>query len=483
MSADHHRQAARVARNTLYLVVADAANKVLMFCFFIVAARHLGAAGFGIMSFALAAANMLAVFADLGLGVISSREIARDYAAAPLEVSNALAMKLVASGVLVVAAIAGVKVLNYPAITAQAVVAACACIPANAILLYLAFVFQGYERMALSSQARVLQVLLLIAGAFALARGAPSVLGYAWLYTGTFWVGALLALGLMGWKLLRPRLSFDFRRWLSMLKKSVPVGLASAFVMVYYWNGSAFLSRFSGDAAVGLYNAPFRLVLGLGFLPAAIAGAIYPVMSRLAATDNTRLVRVLDRVLRYAVILAVPFGVLGTVLARPIISLLYGAGFGDSVRVMMVLVWWSSFACLNAVLSHFFYAVARPGTVTVQTGLALLMNLLLNAAFIPRLGPIGAAGALVAAESAGFVYLAVQQRRSGWAFSLGGLGSSLWRSVVAAVLGAAAAFVALRLSLPAGIVVGVLVYGLFVLLMGVVRGDDLRALRRLVQRS
>jgi len=41
-------------------------------------ARYLGAAGFGILSFALAFTGIFGVFSDLGLSTLTIREVARD---------------------------------------------------------------------------------------------------------------------------------------------------------------------------------------------------------------------------------------------------------------------------------------------------------------------------------------------------------------------------------------------------------------------
>jgi O-antigen/teichoic acid export membrane protein len=57
----------RIAKNTPALLVAQVASYLLGFFYVMYAARYLGAAGFGILSFALAFTGIFAVFGDLGL--------------------------------------------------------------------------------------------------------------------------------------------------------------------------------------------------------------------------------------------------------------------------------------------------------------------------------------------------------------------------------------------------------------------------------
>ena len=68
----------RIAKNTGVLLVSQIASYILGFFFVMYTARYLGAAGFGILSFALAFTGIFGVFADLGLRQLTVREVARD---------------------------------------------------------------------------------------------------------------------------------------------------------------------------------------------------------------------------------------------------------------------------------------------------------------------------------------------------------------------------------------------------------------------
>jgi len=410
---DHPRQAARrIAANTIYLVAADFVGKGLAFAFFVVAARHLGAAGFGVLSTALAYVAIFAVFTDLGLGALSSREIARNPGQASELVRAALAMKLTVSLVLMVAAGISVNLLGYPPETVRVTYIASLFILTSALALYFGFVFQGLERMVFSAVFRAVQAAVLVVSAVLLTRYPPQASIYAWIYVGASAIGALTA-GIILIRLsVRVGLSFRFGVWRRMLRASLPIGLAAAFAMLYYWNGTTILARVVGDEAVGFYNAPFRLVMGLGFLAHSFSGALYPVMSRLHLNEGERLQGLLSAALRYMMVLAFAIGAAGLALHRPAVLLLFGEQYGPSAPLLALLVWWGACVCLNSLLSCYFYAVNRPKVVAVQAGVSLGTNVVLNLVLIPLLGALGVAVAIVAAEVVGTVVLLARQVRT-----------------------------------------------------------------------
>ena len=485
MNQDHPATAARrVAHNTIYLAVADIANKLMAFVFFMVLARHLGASKFGIFSFALAFVNMFAVLTDFGLGFFTAREIARDYRIARRLVSNGIAIRLTAS-VLVIGIIALlVNLLGYPEATVRVVYICSVFVLTNALGLYYGNVFQGFERMQFTALSRLVQTAIMITGALLLVRGEPIVERYALLYVGAALVAVILMFILVSMRFVRPTLSFRLREWGRMLRPALPFGVTTILVAFYYWNGSVLLSKMCSDEAVGIYNAPFRLVAGVGFLAAAFSGAVYPLMSRMFVVNGGQLRRnVTERSLRYMVSLAVPLGVLGATLARPVTLLVYGAGYDGSVVVMRTLVWWGACVYINSLLSHYFFAINRPRTVTLQATLSLAVNVILNLLLIPRLGALGAAVSIVAAEATGSVFLFVNQLRTPGKVRLGMLLNFVARAFGAAVIVAPVAWLAARWHALAGLAIALLGYfALMVLFRGFGR-DDLNMLRLMLRRD
>ena len=67
----------RIAKNTGVLLIAQIASYIIGFFFIMYTARYLGAAGFGILSFALAFTGIFGVFSDLGLSTLTVKKITK----------------------------------------------------------------------------------------------------------------------------------------------------------------------------------------------------------------------------------------------------------------------------------------------------------------------------------------------------------------------------------------------------------------------
>lgn len=473
----------RVARNTAYLGFADAAGKAMTFVFTLVAARQLGVEGFGAFSFALAYVTMFATLADLGLGVVTAREIARNCSSARRYIDNSLTIRVLASLVLMALVAISVQLLGYQPLSAYLARVASLFILANAVSLLFAAVFQGFERMHLAALSRVVQTAVLIFGAFLLTRFGGGAPAFVWLYVLGMSSGAALSWVLAARVGASPRPGFDLRFWGGLLRDSLPVGLAAVFGVAYYWSGTALLTRMQGDVAAGLYGAPFRLVLGLSFVSQGFAGAVYPVATRLLSSDPVRARRFVTRALRYVAVLAVGMALLGVALASPVIMLLYGPEYVGSVQVMRVLSLWGGCVSLNIMLSNLLYAAGLPKPVTWQSLVSLILSVGLSLLLVSALSAAGVAVALVAAELVGTGLLSAALVRCVCRPALGHVFVAALKATGSAlVAGLLGVYVAGWHAIP-GIAVAVVVFLLLICLTGAVNREDRDLLRVALQRS
>jgi len=477
------RATRRVARNTAFLALAEGANKLMLFFFNMTAARHLGVEHFGVFSFALAFVTMLAVFTDLGLGVTTAREIARDPASARRYVSNALAIRLLASVLVIVLIGVLVNVMGYPAATTRVVYICSFFVIESAVTSYYCWVFQGFERMELAAASRVIQTVMLAGGAYLLSRHPAAVESYALLYVGAGLLSALFAATVASVHLVRPGLSFAPRTWWALLRPALPVGLTVVFTMFYYWNGTTLLSKLSGFEAVGNYASGFRLAMGFAFVGFAFSGAVFPLLSRLFVTNQQRLKLALELALKYVTLLVLPLALLLSAMARPIIQLVYGPAYEGGAVVLQVIAWWGALASLNSLLSNYLMAVDRPALVTAQSAVSLGINVLGNVLLIPPLGAVGAAVSIVCAEGVGFLWLFVRQSRTAGGAVASRYGLVLLRVAVALVPAMALARLSAKLGLAATFGLSVAAYLAVLLVTRGVDSHDLGLLRTLARGS
>lgn len=468
----------RIALNTFFLSVADIINKFLMFFFYVLAARHLGVKKFGILSFGFAFSTMFSALTDLGLGAVAAREIARNRQRAKELIGNAIGIKLIVAFLVIILIWGMVNILGYPQENKVVVYICSLFVLETAFIAYFIYIFQGFQRMEFTALIRVIQSLILFGGVLILTRISPIPVYYAWLYAGAGLVTTIIGIFIITRNFVPLGVSFNCQQWRAMLLEGLPIGVASIFVLFYYWNGTTLLSKIAGDRSVGFYNAAFRLVIGLNFLGISFSSALYPVFSNLFTHNLQGLIVMFIKAIRWLIILLLPMGILGTVLAEPLIILIYGTGYQSAGVVLRILVWWAFAAGFTSLFSNYFMATNHAHLMTIQTATALLINIVLNLMMIPAIGVTGAAISIVAAEFASLIfYIAVwcKKNYNPSAFIL--LGGNLLRATAALIPAAVVAFFGRRLHVVVGLGAGVLCYLILLIVFREIRSNDIEILK------
>jgi O-antigen/teichoic acid export membrane protein len=189
-----------------------------------------------------------------------------------------------------------------------------------------------------------------------------------------------------------------------------PIGVGIVLSALYFRIDIFLLERWSGTDAVALYNAVFRLLEGLRLFPAAVLAVALPWLCRAA---GARLVVQLSGML-------LGFSVAATTLlwasAGWLVPLLYGDRFAEAVGAFRVLLLAFPLMSLNYALTHQLIGWDRHRAYAALCGVALLVNVGLNARLIPALSIRGAAWATVWTEvvllvgCAGALWLGVPRR-------------------------------------------------------------------------
>lgn len=388
----------RIAKNTTVILLASVVSFLLSFFFVMYAARYLGAAGFGILSFALAFTGIFSLFADLGMSRLTIREVARDKSLARKYVGNISVIKIILVTATFGLIALTINLLGYPDQTIKAVYLVGLSVVFYAFTSMFYSIFQAFERMEFVAAGNILNSLLLLLGAlFAIQQGF-SVIGFASIY---FLAGAIVlvySITISFWKFVAPRVEIDSDFWKWSIKEAWPFALSALFMAIYYQIDTVMLSLMQGDIVVGWYNAAYRLVFVLLFIPAAFSTAIFPAMSKFYVSSRGSLRYVHEKFFKYMVILAIPIGIGTTLLADKIIPLIFGSDYTSSIIALQILIWSSVFIFGSSAFLRLFESLNKQIIVTKVTGGCALLNVVLNLLLIPKYSYIGASVATVATQ-------------------------------------------------------------------------------------
>ncbi len=388
-----------------------AASAVMLVALLMVAGRLLPPAEYGKFSFALALATIVETLMDIGLGPITVRTVARDREGAGALFRHILGLKLVW-------VVLGLTVLLVAAPllrTDPAVIRACYLLGlSSAIRSYLLSVrglLQGLNRFDLEAVTVVADRGLL------LGLGTLALLGGFGLYglSLAFVVARLLMFVVVTLVVTRVAGSaaptFDRAIWRELQAAALPLGFFMITLNLYTYIDTVILGLMRSDAETGWYAASYRVYEGLMYAPSVMAAVLTPRFSYLFVHDGDALRTLFRRSLGASAVLAIAVGGGGLLLARPMVTLLFGPGYEPAIAPLQVLAGGSLFVFCTWILHAAAISSNLDGRLVATTAVGLVTNVALNVAFIPRYGITGAAWATVVAEAVTVTLLFVQVHR------------------------------------------------------------------------
>ena len=212
----------------------------------------------------------------------------------------------------------------------------------------------------------------------------------------TYLAGALVALvmGVVALHRVFPRLvhRFEPRTALSWQRTGAAIGLSAGCLLLLHREDTIMVNIISGDAATGIYRAPYRYFEGLFLIPQMLAVSSYPVLSSMIAQKRP-VQGIASDLLRFLLVLAIPMAVGGTVLGADIIETLLPPPEYPPMTsaIFMILVWSLPPIFLNFILGTLLNAAHRQRRNFQAAAVALIGNFVLNIPAILWYEGLGAA--------------------------------------------------------------------------------------------
>jgi O-antigen/teichoic acid export membrane protein len=374
-------------------------------CRFVVtvaAAPVLGQAAFGRFAFASTVTALLALTTDLGLGLWTTRALARDRNDGPRIVGVGLALRGLATLPYGLAVAAAAMLAREPEVRIAIALLGVAAL-LNALADHVGAILRGYERFADEARLNGARAIATTVAGLAILYFSRSLTGLctglAIAAFGTCAYGLVLTLRLHPARELAGGLTIDRTLARSALEQAAPIWIAGLLSLLYFKVDTLFVRAFAGDAELGAYAAAYKFFEGAHLVPAAVMAATFPMLAR-AHTDAAQRRR-LERRLA-SCLLALGLGVGGVCLAGGplLVGWVFGPGFQRAAASLRILAFGVPLLYVNSGLTHFL--VAR-NLERKNTWLALMMlaiTVVLDVVLIPRRAGPGAALATVLAEVA-----------------------------------------------------------------------------------
>jgi O-antigen/teichoic acid export membrane protein len=392
----------KLASNFSFLSGGEAISKICTFAAFAHLARVLGPENFGYLEFTLAIMVFFTLFVDFGSSPYGAREIAKDKTQVGILSANIVVLRILLA--ITAYSLLFALVFFMPGKDSQV---------RRLILIYgltlfgipvfLQWVFQGFDKMKWVALGSIIRQLIFASGVFLLIRHADRL----WL------VAVIECMAVAGFVIynlytFRSRIG-QFHHQISpgslrsFLLQMMPIGLSELAWASTWYAATILLGLMVGGNAVGWFSAAHRPIMTLHTFVWLYFFNLLPSMSRCSKQSKENLQSLVNSSVRITAWFAVFLGTAGTLLADPLINLVYGAEYAQTVATLKVLIWVLPIALLSGHYRYALIACDRQRDEFISSLWAAAISVLLGFVLIPKFAALGAAWAVVAAAAVNFI--------------------------------------------------------------------------------
>lgn len=186
----------------------------------------------------------------------------------------------------------------------------------------------------------------------------------------------------------------------SLLSKCWYIAISGLMVTIYMRIDQVMLgSMMASKTENGIYSAAVRIAEMWYFIPLAIIASFQPVIMTYKKDNKlNEYSKNMQRLYDVISIIGIVFGLLISFFGWIAVNILYGAEYVGASDVLSISVWAGLFATLGSARSVWLIAENKQKYTLIYTITGAVVNIILNAIFIPIIGAKGAAIATLLAQ-------------------------------------------------------------------------------------
>lgn len=377
---DHaHELKSKTAFAALWSVARVAWQTIASFIIFVVLARLLGPADFGTFALASLFVELSRILAYAGMGDAVTRQLELDESLADTAFWSTIALSVLISAVVFVAAPFYAEVVRDPAV-ADVLRWLAVVVPLSSLgVIHNARLARQFGHKNLAIQAFAASFL----GGVAAIVGALWGLGVYALVVQAFAsavITVILAWVTFPWL---PRFHFNLARLRSVLLFSISMIVTQMLWMLLARIQDIFISRWYGTEAVGRYRIAWRVIELIGQSALAPIGSVSLVTLSRLQNDPERFQAAYNRLLSVAALGSFPLLLGFGVLAEQLIALMFGPDWAGTGDIAMILVFMAVPFTMNFFASPALAAMDRAQSVLSVAGVQFVATLILTWIAVP----------------------------------------------------------------------------------------------------
>lgn len=388
-----------VTKNIFWLSVSQLGSRMIRAAIIIYAARILGAAEYGVFSYVLGLAAFFTIFADISIIQIMTREAAKR----PEERSYYFAT----SFWIKIFLLAGTVILViFAAPHFSKIEQAKAIIPFVAFLVvfdglrdFTQAFFRAVERMEWEAFVTMITNTVIAVSGFVILSFSATAEALTFTYITSTGAGAIVAMIMLRGEYKKIFSHFDKSKVKPILSSALPMAFAGLLGTFMLNTDMVMLGWWRTAQEIGFYSAGQKIIQVLYTLPAILASAAFPALSRLIGQkDNPKIRLLMEKMTGLTYLIAFPLALGGVILAQSIIVFVYGSDYAPATMTFAILSVTTLLVFPSAQLSNAVLAYDKQKDIIGYLALGALANVGFNTLLIPKFGISGSAMATLISQ-------------------------------------------------------------------------------------
>lgn len=382
----------KFAKNTSWILFGRIYQILVNLVVSVVSVRYLGPSNYGLISYAASFTSLMTAFCTLGINDVMVNELIEAPKQQGKLLGTAIVMRIASSILSMITICLLVWTLN----------------PGESLTFWVTLIYSGglvmqsletvqyfYQQRLMSKVTSLLtvvvrtvvavyKVILLAAGKNVLWFAASNVVDH-----GVF--GLMLLLSYRRYRDPGQRLRVDWSLGRQLLGKSHHFILSGLMVALYGQMDKIMIKHLMDETQVGFYSVAVNICNLWPFVLTAIIDSARPLIIELFEKDRVQYRRRLTQLYSAVLMISAVTAAAITVLAKPIVLILYGAEYLEAVNALRIVTWSTGFSYLGVARSIW---VVPNGQQKYEKYLAIIgavSNAVLNLLMIPLWGICGAA--------------------------------------------------------------------------------------------
>ncbi len=381
----------RVSTNAFMLLLGTMVRMVVAFAFIVYAARYLGVAGYGKFALTQQLYDLCTSLCATGFCILVTRETAKEIRWLRRNLLSVVLLIVIlscgAAGLLAVIA----RYAGYAPDTRMAIYIASAAILPAALCTVAESIFVALQKAEIVAAGVATEAVVRIALWFGVLMSGYGLYGLFIVLIATRWAQLAFYAVLLTRRLPTIYWRIRFRRLWFIASAWRIFAAETCIATIYVSMDVVLLSLFCGEAAVGIYDAAWKLIRLGPVVASSFTTAVFPYISRLYVDSRDAFHQVSEQSVKFILAAILPAVLCISIFADQIVLFLFHTQYAESGPILRLLAWLLIPQFLNPFLSRVLYARGQQGRSLVVSVVGLTTFLSIAFYLIPNFAARGAA--------------------------------------------------------------------------------------------